>query len=171
MQEWNAGIQKGYRLSPLTFSGKVTNSANTEKHRETQDSRNPLQGRNDGRLMPGARRRSGEAVISLLPRCAAAVDHADTELIGHTGQLKTPGFFVVAAPTAPHCHFKSSNSFPVIASEAKWNREIIQRYVLLTKLEKILLFNIRVVLMVHNINYSHAKSLFTIDGFNKAKAE
>lgn len=66
MQEWNAGIQKGYRLSPLTFSGKVTNSANTEKHRETQDSRNPLQGRNDGRLMPGARRRSGEAVISLL---------------------------------------------------------------------------------------------------------
>ena len=66
MQEWNAGIQKGYRLSPLTFSGKVTNSANTEKHRETQDSRNPLQGRNDGRLMPGARRRRGEAVISLL---------------------------------------------------------------------------------------------------------
>ena len=114
------------------------------------------------------RMKSESAMKSLLPRCAAAVDHADTELIGHTGQLKTPGFFVVAAP---HCHFKSSNSFPVIASEAKWNREIIQRYVLLTKLEKILLFTIRVVLMVHNINYSHAKSLFTIDGFNKAKAE
>ena len=108
---------------------------------------------------------------AVAPRAAAAVDHADTELIGHDGQLKTPGFFVVAAPTAPHCHFKSSNSFPVIASEAKWNREIIQRYVLLTKLEKILLFTIRLVLMVHNINYSHAKSLFTIDGFNKAKAE
>ena len=117
------------------------------------------------------RMKSESAKKALLPRCAAAVDHADTELIGHTGQLKTPGFFVVAAPTAPHCHFKSSNSFPVIASEAKWNREIIQRYVLLTKLEKILLFTIRVVLMVHNINYSHAKSLFTIDGFNKAKAE
>ena len=59
-------FKKGTAFSPLTFSGKVTNSANTEKHRETQDSRNPLQGRNDGRLMPGARRRSGEAVISLL---------------------------------------------------------------------------------------------------------
>ena len=36
--------------------------------------------------MPGARRR---------PRAAAAVDHADTELIGHIGQLETPGFFVM----------------------------------------------------------------------------
>lgn len=59
-------FKKGTAFLPSTFSGKVTNSANTEKHRETQDSRNPLQGRNDGRLMPGARRRRGEAVISLL---------------------------------------------------------------------------------------------------------
>ena len=51
-------FQKGTAFLPSTFSGKVTNSANTEKHRETQDSRNPLQGRNDGRLMPGARRRT-----------------------------------------------------------------------------------------------------------------
>ena len=36
--------------------------------------------------MPGARRR---------PRAEAAVDHADTELIGHDGQLETLGFFVV----------------------------------------------------------------------------
>ena len=59
-------FKKGTAFLPSTFSGKVTNSANTEKHRETQDSRNPLQGRNDGRLMPGARRRRGAAVISLL---------------------------------------------------------------------------------------------------------
>jgi hypothetical protein len=59
-------FKKGTAFLPSTFSGKVTNSANTEKHRETQDSRNPLQGRNDGRLMPGARRRRGEAAISLL---------------------------------------------------------------------------------------------------------
>jgi hypothetical protein len=52
MQEWNAGIQKEYRLSPSTFSGKVKKSAKAENHKETQDSRNPLQGRNDGRLMP-----------------------------------------------------------------------------------------------------------------------
>ena len=51
-------FKKGTAFLPSTFSGKVTNSANTEKHRETQDSRNPLQGRNDGRLMPGARRRT-----------------------------------------------------------------------------------------------------------------
>ena len=37
--------------------------------------------------MPGARRRP--------PRAEAAVDHADTELIGHDGQLETLGFFVV----------------------------------------------------------------------------
>lgn len=66
MQEWNARIQKGYRLSPFAFSGKVTNSANTEKHRETQDSRKSLQGKNDGSLMYGARHRRGEAVTSLL---------------------------------------------------------------------------------------------------------
>ena len=29
------------------------------------------------------------------PRAEAAVDHADTELIGHDGQLETLGFFVV----------------------------------------------------------------------------
>ena len=38
---------------------------------------------------------------AVVPRIAASVDHADTELIGHDGQLETPGFFVVAAPTAP----------------------------------------------------------------------
>ena len=32
---------------------------------------------------------------AVVPRTAAAVDHADTELIGHDGQLETPGFFVV----------------------------------------------------------------------------
>ena len=46
---------------------------------------------------------------AVAPRAEAAVDHADTELIGHDGQLETPGFFVVvqendfstAAPTCP----------------------------------------------------------------------
>ena len=46
---------------------------------------------------------------AVVPRTAAAVDHADTELIGHGGQLETPGFFVVvwenespaATPTCP----------------------------------------------------------------------
>ena len=51
-------FQKGTAFLPSTFSGKVTNSANTEKHRETQDSRKSLQGRNDGRLMYGACRRT-----------------------------------------------------------------------------------------------------------------
>jgi hypothetical protein len=32
---------------------------------------------------------------AVVPRTEAAVDHADTELIGHDGQLETPGFFVV----------------------------------------------------------------------------
>jgi len=32
---------------------------------------------------------------AVAPRAEAAVDHADTELIGHDGQLETLGFFVV----------------------------------------------------------------------------
>ena len=45
---------------------------------------------------------------AVVPRTAAAVDHADTELIGHDGQLETPGFFVVVwendfSATAPTC--------------------------------------------------------------------
>ena len=32
---------------------------------------------------------------AVAPRAAAAVDHADTELIGHDGKLETPGFFAV----------------------------------------------------------------------------
>ena len=38
---------------------------------------------------------------AVVPHTAAAVDHADTELIGHDGQLETSGFFVVDASTAP----------------------------------------------------------------------
>ena len=51
-------FKKGTAFLPSTFSGKVTNSANTEKHRETQDSRKSLQGKNDGSLMYGARHRT-----------------------------------------------------------------------------------------------------------------
>ena len=32
---------------------------------------------------------------AVVPRTVAAVNHADTELIGHDGQLETPGFFVM----------------------------------------------------------------------------
>ena len=32
---------------------------------------------------------------AVAPRAEAAVDHADTELIGHDEQLETLGFFVV----------------------------------------------------------------------------
>ena len=32
---------------------------------------------------------------AIVPSVAAAVDHTDTEFIGHHGQLATPGFFVV----------------------------------------------------------------------------
>ena len=86
MREWNAGIQKGYRLSPFTLSRKVKKRKlkHTAKLRTPE---NTLQGRNDGRLMPGARRRP--------PRAEASVDHADPELIGNDGQLETLGFFVV----------------------------------------------------------------------------
>lgn len=79
-------FKKDTAFLPSTFSGKVKKRKlkHTEKLRTPE---NTLQGRNDGRLMPGARRRP--------PRAEAAVDHADTELIGHDGQLETLGFFVV----------------------------------------------------------------------------
>ena len=32
---------------------------------------------------------------AVVPSAAATVDHANTELIGHDGQLETPGFFVM----------------------------------------------------------------------------
>ena len=32
---------------------------------------------------------------AIVPSVAAAVDHANTEHIGHDGKLETPGFFVV----------------------------------------------------------------------------
>ena len=46
---------------------------------------------------------------AVVPRTAAAVDHADTELIGHDGQLETPGFFAVVYFVCLHT-FKSQNS-------------------------------------------------------------
>lgn len=79
-------FKKDTAFLPSTFSKKVKKRKlkHTEKLRTPE---NTLQGRNDERLMPGARRRP--------PRAAAAVDHAGTEFIGHDGQLETPGFFVV----------------------------------------------------------------------------
>ena len=79
-------FKKDTAFLPSTFSRKVKKRKlkHTEKLRTPE---NTLQGRNDGRLMPGARRRP--------PRAEASVDHADPELIGHDGQLETLGFFVV----------------------------------------------------------------------------
>ena len=82
-------FKKDTAFLPSTFSGKVKNQRKLKTTEKLRTPENSLKGRNDGRLMPGARRRT---------LCtAAAVDHADTELIGHDGQMKTPGFFVVAA--------------------------------------------------------------------------
>ncbi len=58
---------------------------------------------------------------TVAPRAAAAVDHADTELIGHDGQLETPGFFVVvqendfstAAPTCPLLFQRGGEQAPI----------------------------------------------------------
>jgi hypothetical protein len=66
----NAGMEcrnskKVPPFSPHLFR-KGKNQYKLKNCREIQDSRKLLQGRNDGRLMPGARRRRGEAVISLL---------------------------------------------------------------------------------------------------------
>ena len=55
---WSDGKQKRYRLFPLTFSGKRQKfSINWKNSREIQDFIIYL-GRNDGRLMYGARRRT-----------------------------------------------------------------------------------------------------------------
>ena len=58
----NAGMEcrNSKRVPPFSphLFRKGKKSAKAENHKETQDSRNPLQGRNDGRLMPGARRRT-----------------------------------------------------------------------------------------------------------------
>ena len=66
---------------------------------------------------------------AVVPRTAAAVDHADTELIGHDGQLETPGFFVMEYSGCLHTlNFQTSVlkplPFPVISSGAKRSREI-----------------------------------------------
>ena len=39
---------------------------------------------------------------AVVPRTAAAVDHADTEFIGHDGKLETPGFFAVEQYSSLH---------------------------------------------------------------------
>ena len=99
MQEWNAGIQKGYRLSPLTFSGKVKNQ---RKLKTTKKPRTPE--------IPYRAEMTGDSCLAraVVPRTAAAVDHADTELIGHDGQLETPGFFVLLVSTPQTLFLKSA---------------------------------------------------------------
>ena len=83
MQEWNAGIQKGYRLSPFTFSEKVKNQ---RKLKTTKKLRTPE--------IPYRAEMTGDSCLAraVVLRTAAAVDHADTELIGHDGHIGDTGF-------------------------------------------------------------------------------
>ena len=80
-------FKKGTAFLPSAFSGKVKKSTKAENHKETQDSREPLQGRNDGRLMPGARRRTPYS--SGRRPCRHRTHWARWAI------LETPGFFVV----------------------------------------------------------------------------
>lgn len=86
MQEWNAVNQKRYRLSPLHLFRK---GKKQRKLKQTEKLRTPE--------IPYRAEMTGDSCLAraVVPRTAAAVDHADTELIGHDGQLETPGFFVV----------------------------------------------------------------------------
>jgi hypothetical protein len=73
---WSDGLRKWYRFSPSPFSGNGKNSVQTEKNsREIQD------------LTSIAAEMTGDSCLAraVAPRAAAAVDHADTELIGHRG--------------------------------------------------------------------------------------
>ena len=84
MQEWNAEKQK--RVPPFSlhlFRKGKKKSAKAENHKETQDSRNPYRAEMTGDSCPAR---------AVAPHAAAAVDHADTELIGHEGHIGDTGF-------------------------------------------------------------------------------
>ena len=54
---------------------------------------------------------------AVAPRAAAAVNHADTELIGHGGQLETPGFFVVVWKNDSHA---AESTCPPLFQRGGW---------------------------------------------------
>ena len=78
---WSDGLRKWYRFSPSPFSGNGKNQYQLKNSREIQD------------LTSITAEMTGDSCLAraVAPRAAAAVDHADTELIGHRG-WKGTGF-------------------------------------------------------------------------------
>ena len=87
MKVWSSRHQKKVPPSCPAISGKWLKSVKTEKNsREIQDSKHFA-----------AAEMTGDSCLArtVVLRTAAAVDHADTELIGQERKQETPGFFVV----------------------------------------------------------------------------
>ena len=79
---WSDGKQKRYRLFPHRFRKKVENQCKLKKTEKSRTSSSISAEMTGDSCMARA----------VVPRTAAAVDHADTELIGHDGQLGDTGF-------------------------------------------------------------------------------
>ena len=72
---WSDGKQKRYRLFPHIFRKKVENQCKLKKTEKSRTSSSISAEMTGDSCMARA----------VVPRTAAAVDHADTELIGHRG--------------------------------------------------------------------------------------
>ena len=57
---------------------------------------------------------------AVVPSTAAAIDHANTELIGHDGQLETPGFFAVEQYSNLHVSIFIPQRHKVSNPHFKW---------------------------------------------------
>ena len=107
--------RKWYRFSPSPFSGNGKNQYQLKNSREIQD------------LTSIAAEMTGDSCLAraVAPRAAAAVDHADTELIGHRGwkgtgflcgvkQLRLRLLFVfmkgITIRHVSNCHFERSEA-------------------------------------------------------------
>ena len=73
---WSDGKQKRYRLFPHLFRKKVENQCKLKKIAEKSRTSSSI-----------SAEMTGDSCMAraVVPRTAAAVDHADTELIGHRG--------------------------------------------------------------------------------------
>ena len=73
---WSDGKQKRYRLFPHLFRKKVENQCKLKKIAEKSRTSSSI-----------SAEMTGDSCLAraVAPRAAAAVDHADTELIGHRG--------------------------------------------------------------------------------------
>ena len=59
-------------------------------------------------------------VRAVVPSTAAAINHANTELIGHDGQLETPGFFAVEQYSSLHISIFIPQRHKVSNPHFKW---------------------------------------------------